>query len=183
MGFYSKEDLTQKIPTSIFVTNFPDHCTARDLWNVCLAYGKVVDVYIPFKKSKARKKFAFVRFLKVDNLERLNGNLCTLWIGKFRLQANLVRFQREFRAPNSLPKKQNEGVYSKSFANVLKSNTTKSSVSATVADSKPALVLDESCILEKDLSCAAIGKIKDSNALSNLYVILNNKGFDNVKLK
>ncbi|GKD13155.1 RNA-directed DNA polymerase, eukaryota, partial [Tanacetum coccineum] len=69
--FNSKEDLTQKISTSVFVTNFPDHCTARDLWNVCLAYGKVIDVYIPFKKSKAGKKFAFVRFLKVDNLERL----------------------------------------------------------------------------------------------------------------
>nr|GEY17495.1 RNA-directed DNA polymerase, eukaryota [Tanacetum cinerariifolium] len=129
------------------------------------------------------KKFAFVRFLKVDNLERLIGNLCTLWIGKFRLQANSNRFQREFRAPNSMPKKQNEGVNSKSFANVLKSNTTKSSVSATVADFKPVIVLDDSCILEKDLSCAAIGKIKDINDLSNLYVILNNEGFDNVKLK
>nr|GEX13847.1 vacuolar protein sorting-associated protein 26B [Tanacetum cinerariifolium] len=91
----------------------------------------------------------------------------------------LVRFQREFRAPNSMPKKQNEGVNSKSFANVLKSNTTKSSVSATVADFKPVIVLDDSCILEKDLSCAAIGKIKDINDLSNLYVILNNEGFDN----
>ncbi|GJS42967.1 RNA-directed DNA polymerase, eukaryota, partial [Tanacetum coccineum] len=53
--FNSKEDLTQKISTSVFVTNFPDHYTARDLWNVCLAYGKVIDVYIPFKKSKAGK--------------------------------------------------------------------------------------------------------------------------------
>nr|GEV57526.1 RNA-directed DNA polymerase, eukaryota [Tanacetum cinerariifolium] len=131
MGFYSKDDLTQKISTSIFVTNFLDHCTARDLWNVYLDYGKVVDVYIPFKKSKAGKKFAFVRFLKVDNLKRLIVNLCTLWI----------------------------------------------------ADSKLDIVLDDSCILKKDLSCAAIGKIKDINALSNLYVILNNKGFDNVKLK
>ncbi|GJR00990.1 caffeoylshikimate esterase-like protein [Tanacetum coccineum] len=49
--FNYKEDLTQKISTSVFVTNFPDHCTARDLWNVCLAYGKVIDVYIPFKQS------------------------------------------------------------------------------------------------------------------------------------
>ncbi|GKE03728.1 RNA-directed DNA polymerase, eukaryota, partial [Tanacetum coccineum] len=70
-SFNYKEDLTQKISTSVFVTNFPDHCTAHDLWNVCLAYGKMVDVYIPFKKSKAGKKFAFVCFLKVDNLERL----------------------------------------------------------------------------------------------------------------
>ncbi|GJT52209.1 retrotransposon protein, putative, ty1-copia subclass [Tanacetum coccineum] len=68
-SFKSKADLTQRISKLVFVTKFPDHFYARDLWNVCTAYGKVVDVYIPLKKSKAGKKFAFVRFLKVDNLE------------------------------------------------------------------------------------------------------------------
>ncbi|GKC81571.1 protein FAR1-related sequence 11, partial [Tanacetum coccineum] len=51
-SFLSKEDLTGKISKTVFVTNFPDHITARDLWNVCTAYGKVVDVYIPLKRSK-----------------------------------------------------------------------------------------------------------------------------------
>nr|GEZ31607.1 RNA-directed DNA polymerase, eukaryota [Tanacetum cinerariifolium] len=46
----------------------------------------------------------------------------------------------------------------------------------------PAIVLDESCVSEKDLSCSLVGKIKDINALSNLYVILANEGFDNVSL-
>nr|GEW03533.1 hypothetical protein [Tanacetum cinerariifolium] len=59
-----KEDQTQKISKSIFVTNFPDHILARDLWGTCKAYGTVVDVYIPYKKSKAGKRFAFVRFIK-----------------------------------------------------------------------------------------------------------------------
>ncbi|GKE99712.1 RNA-directed DNA polymerase, eukaryota, partial [Tanacetum coccineum] len=51
-SFLSKEDLIGKISKTVFVTNFPDHITARDLWNVCTAYGKVVDVYIPLKRSK-----------------------------------------------------------------------------------------------------------------------------------
>ncbi|GKA74371.1 RNA-directed DNA polymerase, eukaryota [Tanacetum coccineum] len=33
-----------------------------------------------------------------------------------------------------------------------------------------------------DLSCVAIGKIKDINALSNLSVILNDEGFDDIKI-
>nr|GEV26396.1 RNA-directed DNA polymerase, eukaryota [Tanacetum cinerariifolium] len=49
----SKEDLTQKISKSIFVTNFPDHISIRDLWGTYKAYGTAVDVYIPYKKSKA----------------------------------------------------------------------------------------------------------------------------------
>nr|GEV73041.1 RNA-directed DNA polymerase, eukaryota, reverse transcriptase zinc-binding domain protein [Tanacetum cinerariifolium] len=96
-SFKSKEDLTQRISKSVFVNNFPDQFSARDLWNACNAYGKVVDVYILLKKSKAGKKFAFFCFLKVDNLDRLVDNLCTIWIGRLRLHANPVRYQRETR--------------------------------------------------------------------------------------
>ncbi|GKD83732.1 RNA-directed DNA polymerase, eukaryota, partial [Tanacetum coccineum] len=71
--FNSKEDLTQKISTSVFVTNFPDHCTARDLWNVCLAYGKVIDVYIPFKKSKAANPIKFQREPRASNSMPMKG--------------------------------------------------------------------------------------------------------------
>ncbi|GJW65323.1 RNA-directed DNA polymerase, eukaryota [Tanacetum coccineum] len=111
-SFKSKEDLTQRISKSVFVANFPNHFSARYLGNVCTAYGKVVDVYISLKKSKA------------------DGNY----------------------KPISPP------------------------------ESSPVIVLDDSCILEKDLSCSLMGKIKDINALSNIYVILANKGFNNVNL-
>nr|GFB92350.1 RNA-directed DNA polymerase, eukaryota, nucleotide-binding alpha-beta plait domain protein [Tanacetum cinerariifolium] len=39
--------------------------------------------------SKAGKRFAFVRFIKVDNVDRLVGNLCMLWIGRMHLHANV----------------------------------------------------------------------------------------------
>nr|GEZ89271.1 uncharacterized mitochondrial protein AtMg00810-like [Tanacetum cinerariifolium] len=76
------------ISHSIYVTNFPDSATSRDLWNACSVYGTVVDVFIPLKKSKVGKRFAFVRFVKVHNLVRLVENLCTIWIGRHHLFAN-----------------------------------------------------------------------------------------------
>ncbi|GKD52486.1 RNA-directed DNA polymerase, eukaryota, nucleotide-binding alpha-beta plait domain protein [Tanacetum coccineum] len=164
--FKSKEDQTRDISKSIFVTNFPDHFSARDLWNVCLTYGTVVDVFIPFKRSKAGKKFAFVRFIKVDNLDRLIGNLCTIWIGRLRLHAN------NSIAPTHTKVK--EGVYRKTFANVLSHGPS--------ADVSPAIVLDDSCLQERDFSCSLMGKIKDINALSNLFFALAKEGFTNVKL-
>nr|GEU42604.1 RNA-directed DNA polymerase, eukaryota, nucleotide-binding alpha-beta plait domain protein [Tanacetum cinerariifolium] len=94
IGGTSNEELTQKISYSIYVTNFPDLVNSRDLWRECSVYGTVVDVYIPFKNSKAGKRFAFVRFIKVFNLGRLVKNLCTLWIGRYHLFANEVRFDR-----------------------------------------------------------------------------------------
>ncbi|GJX47356.1 RNA-directed DNA polymerase, eukaryota [Tanacetum coccineum] len=53
----------------------------------------VVDVFIPNKRSKAGKRFAFVRFINVLNLDRLIENLKTIWIGRFHLSANLARIK------------------------------------------------------------------------------------------
>nr|GEZ86967.1 RNA-directed DNA polymerase, eukaryota, nucleotide-binding alpha-beta plait domain protein [Tanacetum cinerariifolium] len=89
----SNVDLTRKISHSVFIFNFPDSVTSRDLWRECNVYDKVVDVFIPAKLSKAGKRFAFVRFIKVVNLDRLVENLCTLWIGRHHLFANHVRFE------------------------------------------------------------------------------------------
>nr|GEZ44011.1 hypothetical protein [Tanacetum cinerariifolium] len=155
----SMKDLTQRISKSVFITNFPDHFSARDLWNVCVAY--------------AGKKFAFVRFMKVDNVDRLIENLCTIWIGSYCLRANPVRFQRDPLTSNSQLKKRIVVDNKNSFASVLKAGNHKPVMSS---EPSPAIVLDESCVSEKDLSCSLVGKIKDINALSNIYVILANEG-------
>ncbi|GJX12486.1 RNA-directed DNA polymerase, eukaryota [Tanacetum coccineum] len=181
----TKEDQTQRISKSVFVTNFLDHFTARDLWNVCLAYGNVIDVYIPFKKSKSGNKFAFVRFIRMDNFDRLIANLCTIWIGRFHLHANAVRFQRESKSNASQPNSAHpksftlKGAVNNSFDDFLKSSNTNPNSPIV---SSPAIVLDDSCIVERDFSSSLMGKINDINAMSNLYRILVNEGFKYVKL-
>nr|GEV83383.1 retrovirus-related Pol polyprotein from transposon TNT 1-94 [Tanacetum cinerariifolium] len=63
MGFpKSNADHTKKISQSVFVTNFPDSTNSSDLWKVCSAYGTMIDVFIPDKKAKSGKRFAFVLF-------------------------------------------------------------------------------------------------------------------------
>ncbi|GKG27872.1 hypothetical protein Tco_0406199, partial [Tanacetum coccineum] len=67
----------------------------------------------------------------------------------------------------------NIGIENRSFASVL-----------NVGSSIPskAIVLDDDCLIERDYSCSLTGKIKDINALPNLYAILSNEGFKNVEL-
>ncbi|GKA08064.1 RNA-directed DNA polymerase, eukaryota, partial [Tanacetum coccineum] len=48
----SKEDDVRMISTSIYVTNFPDHINAKELWRVCSQYGNVIDSFIPNRRSK-----------------------------------------------------------------------------------------------------------------------------------
>ncbi|GJU82241.1 RNA-directed DNA polymerase, eukaryota [Tanacetum coccineum] len=71
------------------------------------------------------------------------------------------------------------GTVSNLFAAVLKSGPVNHN---TVTESSPAIVLDDACIMKRDFSCSLMGKMKDINALSNLFIILANEGFENVKL-
>ncbi|GKA17373.1 RNA-directed DNA polymerase, eukaryota [Tanacetum coccineum] len=45
------------------------------------------------------------------------------------------------------------------------------------------LLLDDSCIVEKDLSLALMGKVKDVGSLPNLYPILAKEGFKNLSIR
>ncbi|GKB76220.1 RNA-directed DNA polymerase, eukaryota [Tanacetum coccineum] len=185
----SNEDLINKNSHSIFVTNFPNSVNSRDLWDKCKVYGTVVDVFIPNKLSKSGKRFAFVRFIKVYNIDRLVENLCTLWIGVHHLFANHVRFDRPPKPNVSKANFPPLNVSNKSHGlrnnhKSIGSNEPFVSVVKGLANPlispSPALVLDDECINECDFSKCVMGKVKDLNSILNLKVILAEEGFENV---
>ncbi|GKA74760.1 hypothetical protein Tco_0781062, partial [Tanacetum coccineum] len=162
MGSYrSKEDDVSKISTSIFVSNFPDRFTARDLWYTC---------------------------------QKLVNNLCTIWIGRIKLQANVARFQRApknkqrpvvkeygMHSDNVETEKNGEGIksISKSFAQSVKGDQGQIVSHANI----PTLVLDESCLNKDELSLRLLGKVKDFASLNNLKVVLAKEGYANIEIK
>ncbi|GJY87841.1 Toll/interleukin-1 receptor domain-containing protein [Tanacetum coccineum] len=141
------------------------------------------------------------------------SNLCTLWIGKHRLLANVTRFQRppvnvKASAPfggnaqpinkevkDPLPRNNNSSgqtgrsshfsnpgmakqpkVHTGSYANVV------SGAQGPLISPSPALVLEDSCLVERDLSRHVMGKVKDFSSIPNLYTILIDEGFSGAKL-
>nr|GEV01115.1 hypothetical protein [Tanacetum cinerariifolium] len=109
--------------------------------------------------------------------------MCIIWIGRLRLHANIVRFQRAQRPTHDQPTKTYAETTKTSFASVLKKDNPKdgSSIPPHIS-SKPALVLDDSCLLERDFSMELMGKVKDVTAIPNLHFILSKEGFPNVKI-
>ncbi|GJV89391.1 nucleotide-binding alpha-beta plait domain-containing protein [Tanacetum coccineum] len=176
----SKEDYVHKLSTSIFITNFPDQFSACDLWRVCGDYGNVIDSYIPNRRSKAGNKFGFVRFIKIDDIDRLLKNLCTIWVGCFRLHANVVRFQRTpmknvtNQFVKNVEKKTFSGEAHRVYGNRGRSNSYAYAVKlgsmnhGVEEEKKSALVLDDSCTLQSDLSLSLFRKMKEFGSLSNL---------------
>nr|GFA95952.1 RNA-directed DNA polymerase, eukaryota, nucleotide-binding alpha-beta plait domain protein [Tanacetum cinerariifolium] len=151
--------------------------TPHDLWRVCGTYGTVVDVFIPVNRSKAGKRFACVRFIKVINLDRLVKNLCTLWIGNYHLYANQVRFERprinQFPPLNGSSRVlENQGLRQPhgSYAKVV--NATSPMVNASpLLSSAPALVLDNACIVERDLSKHIMGREASNDFVSDERIV------------
>nr|GEZ27960.1 nucleotide-binding alpha-beta plait domain-containing protein [Tanacetum cinerariifolium] len=129
--------------------------------------------------SKAGKRFAFVRFIKVDNVERLVGNLCTLWIGRKHLQANVARFERDSIPSKCVPHKSNHVAPTPtSFVSAVKG---VSSWPIPLASS-PALVLDDSCMVARDLDNFVMGEVRQFSSINNLRVLLHNEGFMDIEI-
>nr|GEV75047.1 hypothetical protein [Tanacetum cinerariifolium] len=190
---FSNADRVQNISHSIYVTNFSDFATSRDLWNACSVYGTVVDVFIPLKKSKEGKRFAFIHFVKFHNLVRLVENLCTIWIGRHHLFANQVRYERPrknhlnpsvirkdpirpFVSPTLIQHGYKTGLYVNAV------NNSHSVPQRPVLSSAPALVLDDECLIDRDLFKHLMGKVKEFSSIPNLYTIFRDEGFPDVKL-
>ncbi|GJR64479.1 RNA-directed DNA polymerase, eukaryota [Tanacetum coccineum] len=62
--FHSDVD---KVATSFFVTNIPDSLDAKGLWNACTPYGRLIDAFVANKRSKAGKRFGFIRYMGVTD--------------------------------------------------------------------------------------------------------------------
>nr|GEZ77063.1 nucleotide-binding alpha-beta plait domain-containing protein [Tanacetum cinerariifolium] len=163
MGSYrSKEDDVAKISTSVYVTNFPESVYVKELFNSCKVYGHVVDSFIPNTRPKNGKRFRFIRFLNVFNAERLVSNLCTVWIGRHKLQANIARFHRSMASGHYAGVKSTGGIK----VNKMKTN---SSDNVNEKDNRPIESL--------------MGRVKEFASLANLKMKLNNEGFMDVKIQ
>nr|GEW54665.1 RNA-directed DNA polymerase, eukaryota [Tanacetum cinerariifolium] len=199
--YRSKKDDLAKISVYVFITNFPDNCSAKDLFNVCKQYGHVVDSFIPNKRSNAGKRFSFVRFINVFNNERLVDNLSTVWIGRRKLQANLTRCERSTSRGDKKMAKEKDGRKENINHSVEKVNgdmntklfsTSQNSFAHAVIgknhmegvenDMSPVVVLDDECLVEKDISKLLFGRVKEFASLANLKVAICNEGFEELKI-
>nr|GEW38271.1 nucleotide-binding alpha-beta plait domain-containing protein [Tanacetum cinerariifolium] len=121
------------------------------------------------------------------------NNLCTIWVGRLKLNANVARFNREnlksSRIVDKTAKRFNKSSHNtfhktdgnkdigNSFVNVVKGSGMSLEMGST-----PTIVLDDECLNTKDLSCSLMGRVKESTSLSNLKKVLCNEGFDVLKI-
>jgi hypothetical protein len=82
------------ISTSFFVTKFPEEVGWGDLWRLFARFGSVSDVFIPKKMDKWGRRFGFVKFKEVKNVEMLCKELEDVWWNNVKLRVNRARFSK-----------------------------------------------------------------------------------------
>nr|GEX73602.1 RNA-directed DNA polymerase, eukaryota, reverse transcriptase zinc-binding domain protein [Tanacetum cinerariifolium] len=202
MGMYTiKEEDVAKISTSLFITNFPESTSAKELFNACKQYGYVVDTFIPTKRSKAGKRFSFVRFINVFSVERLVNNICMVWLDRFKLHANVARFNRASvnlhnHATQNVGESKSNHNNTAMNDNVAKKDSQSNGLGRTYMhvvkgqvqsgireeEMSPDLVLDDKCLMSKDVSKCLLGRVKEFASLANLKMVLYNEGFMDIKI-
>ncbi|PWA55855.1 nucleotide-binding alpha-beta plait domain-containing protein [Artemisia annua] len=209
--FRSKEDDVARLSTSVFISNIPESIMAKDLFHACSQYGHVVDSYIPFKRDKNGNQFGFVRFINVFNSERLVNNLCTVWIDRYKLKANIAQFQRNSsfvaksglnngvnlngnkakNAPKESSKSNSKAKGEHSYVGNVKNdeysyvNIVKNEASpiAKNSSSDAVLVLGDECVNDKNFALSLFGRVKTFASLANLKVAIANEGFEDIVIK
>nr|GEW65582.1 nucleotide-binding alpha-beta plait domain-containing protein [Tanacetum cinerariifolium] len=198
----TKEDDVAKIATSVYVSNYPESISAKELFQHCKTYGHVVDSCIPTKRAKNGKRFGFVRFINMFNEESLVNNLCMVWIDRYKLHANIVKFHRPavngkkdgtkevggfVNSDNKSFSKEsvkvkvtgsNEGV--NSYMRALKEERLKGDGDVEMP---PVVVLDDDCLLRRNLPRSLLGRVKEFASLANLKMTLSNEGFMDIKIQ
>lgn len=80
--------------STFFVTEFPEECMAKDLYNRFEEFGEVDEVIIPPKIDIRGKRFGFVRFFNMENASFLATKLDNIFIGSRKLHVNVPKHER-----------------------------------------------------------------------------------------
>ncbi|PWA94082.1 hypothetical protein CTI12_AA064110 [Artemisia annua] len=200
---YAKE--VDRVATSFYVTNFPDHLDAKGLWKLCEPFGCIVDAFIANKISKIGKRFGFVRFKGVLDADVFVKSLANIWIGNFHVYFAVARFQRQYNlgphsqnTPQTAPKQSTNWV--KENTNIQATNRTaksqekasyasavhgnhSSKASSSTENKVLSLTLNEQDLIKvEDTTKVVLAKVKNVETMSSIHRLCRNEGFDNLKI-
>jgi hypothetical protein len=171
-----------KITTSFFFTNIPDDATSEDLWKLFLKYGRVGEVFLPKKLDKRGRRFGFVKFKEVMEVDVLSEKLQDVWMGSFKLWVNRSRFGRSERKEAS-----NNNTSTRPAEKKLEALVNGSSFrNALVGGGKPrmqtALKVPVNESLSKELQGSMVGLLACEKEVHRIQTTLFMEGFQSIKV-
>lgn len=89
-----KPPVNTSMETTFYVSNIPNGSRLAEIRAPFTKFGQVVDVFIPPKKNRNGKHFAFIRFKKVKDELTLENTLQGIKCSGYVLEVNLAEHPR-----------------------------------------------------------------------------------------
>lgn len=186
----------EKISTSLFFTDFPKDWMSRSMWSFFNRFGLVVDIYVPLKRTKTGKRFGFVRYKGVSDIDALTSKIKTIAVGMDPITINLAKFKR--RLSDNAVKRTGRLDYHVSptwknlpppplgpkgtFADALRRGIEEQRPPSQLLPDPPTTVVSDDETKEWLQRCA-VGDIKNLDLLHDLPHLLRREGFIDCQAK
>ncbi|GKD81396.1 hypothetical protein Tco_1348235, partial [Tanacetum coccineum] len=129
------------------------------------------------KLSKLGKRFAFVRYIKVNDVTHIIDGIRNTWIGSHKLCANMARFDRKVEDKSTIHSKpQVSGLSGRvksntpmTYANVIQRK--KEDINETRHQKDSVIRLDGDCLKDIETSVTIFACVKEFRALMNMRTI------------
>ncbi|KAJ4827869.1 hypothetical protein Tsubulata_020361 [Turnera subulata] len=76
---------------NLYVENLPSSWESTNIYRIMSKYGEVIDVYVPVKKIRQGKRFCFVRFRGIGDMQCLLDDANRIHVEKCLIRANMAR--------------------------------------------------------------------------------------------
>ncbi|PWA81814.1 nucleotide-binding alpha-beta plait domain-containing protein [Artemisia annua] len=176
--------------TSFFFTNFPETWDSTALWKMFDKYGKVVDVYIAFKRTKRGTRFGFVRFINIGDVGMFERRLKGIIIGNSNLVINKAKYikvgDKGVPAAADFPPFKQGNHHTPKMSKPTSNYSFKEAVLGHNTQAKPRIRkihIEENAYLRSKLECCWIGEAKNFHVLQNAWSIVHNNGLDGCNIK
>ena len=81
--------------SSFYFTRFADDITEKELWQQFKRWGDVREIFIPNRRNYSGRRYGFVRFKGVQDIQQLTRQLDSIVIGGMKLYVNIPKYNRE----------------------------------------------------------------------------------------
>lgn len=80
--------------SSFYFTRFSEDTTEEELWQHFKKAGNVREIFISKKRNRNGRRYGFVRFIGVDNVQQLERRLDNIVLGGLKLYVNNPKYER-----------------------------------------------------------------------------------------
>ncbi|KAJ4830309.1 hypothetical protein Tsubulata_018246 [Turnera subulata] len=91
---------------SLYVENLSETWKPTDIYRIMSKYGEVVDVYVPNKRTRSGKRFGFVRFRGIRDLQRLLSDVNRVHEEVGVVRASVARLRNRGPSPVAMKEQQ-----------------------------------------------------------------------------